>query len=175
MGLSFKSIGRGLKKVASIANPIFGAGYDAIAGKGLKTIGKNVVSNYKTGAKGALAVAPLALSGGAAAPLLGAAGGGGASLLSAGGALGALKGVGKFALENPELIAGGLSALEGHDAARKADRYRGKALAAAEQQYADAAPLRKAGMAGMLAAGPDLSSAFQSSNPMARTLKKVPR
>jgi hypothetical protein len=191
MGLSLKSIGKGISKglkkvggavtkVASfVPGPIGLAGSAANAAINHKPIASSVGGDLMRNAKGAAALLPIAASGGAAAGALGGAGGGLSlsslgSLGSLGGAGGALKTVGQFALNNPDLILGGLSAAEGMDAARKEDRYRGKALAAAEQQYADAAPLRKAGLAGLLnETRPNLSSVFASSNPMARPFKRV--
>jgi hypothetical protein len=83
MGLSLKGILKGVKKAASIANPLAGAGYDLIGGKSVKDTVQRAGDNFVTGAKGALAAAPLALTGGAAAPALGGAAGaaGGGSVL----------------------------------------------------------------------------------------------
>ena len=69
MGISLKSIGRGIKKAASVANPLFGAAYDAIGGKSVKDIGKNYVQNNLDGAK-------VAALGATVAPAVGAAGAG---------------------------------------------------------------------------------------------------
>lgn len=135
--------------------------------KGLHSLEKNVTRPVGKALK---KVAPIALPlAGTLIPgvgnLVGGAIGAGLSKvglggLASGGVGGALKSVGSFALDHPDLILGGLSAAEGMDASRKADRFQGKALASAEQLYNDAAPLRRAGMAGLLAKGPDYSSVF---------------
>jgi hypothetical protein len=57
----FNRLGKGIKKVASVANPIFGAAYDVVGGKSVKDAAKNAAGNFKTGQHIGLKVAPLAI------------------------------------------------------------------------------------------------------------------
>jgi hypothetical protein len=92
-----KKVFKGVKKVASQVNPLFGAGYDALGGKGAKEIGQNFVDRNVTNAK----IAGPMLAAGLAAPVIGgavgAAGGAGGAAGAAGGAGGIMGTLGKVA------------------------------------------------------------------------------
>lgn len=172
MGL-FGKIGKGLKKVGKAATKVASfvpgpVGLAASAGNAAlegKPVLKSVAGDLGRNSKVAGTLLPLALSGGAAAPALG--GGGGAMGMLGGGA-GLLKKAGSFALDNPDLIAGGLSFLEGRDSERKADRYRDKAMQLAEQEYAAKAPLRSNALSILQREPPPMLPRYRGQNPFSR-------
>lgn len=151
LGKGIKNVGKGLTKVASFS-PVGGI-FSSAANAALegKDIGKSVIGDLGRNAKIGATLLPIAMSGGAAAGVAGAGGGGGMSgLLSMGG----LKKLGSFALDNQDLILGGLSAWDAHQSGKKADKAAKEALDFARSDYAARAPLREAGMKRLLASPP---------------------
>lgn len=147
----FKKLGKGLTKVASFTPGIGGiVASGANAALEGRPIGKSIIGNMGRNSNIAAQLLPLAMSGGAA----GAGGGGFLSSLSGGGALGGLKKLGGFALDNQDLLLGGLSAYQAHKAGNKADKAAQRALDFAERDYEARAPLREQGMRRLLAAPP---------------------
>lgn len=159
IGKALKGLGKGLTKVASFApGPIgmVGSGAGAlIEGKNpIKAIGNDLVRNSKIGAT----LLPIALTGGAAAGAMGGAGAAGG-----GGALGMLKGLGGKLLGNSDLLLGGLSMYQGQKQQNQANDLQKRALALAEQRYAETAPLREMGLKGLQnTQRRDLSATFRN-------------
>lgn len=160
IGKALKGLGKGALKIASFApGPIgmtaSGAGALATGGNPLKAIGGDMTRNAGMSAK----LLPMALTGGAA----GAAMGGG------GGALGMLKGLGGKLLDNSDLLLGGLSMYQGQKQQNQANDLQKRALALAEQRYAETAPLRQMGLKGLQnTQRRDLSATFRNNaNPFA--------
>lgn len=160
MGLSLKSIGKGLKKVAKIAAPVVGA-INPIAGIALGAAsglgeGKNSLKSMGMGAAG------------------GAIGGiGGAALKGAGGAGNVLRSVGNFAKGNPELLLGGAQMIQGARQQSAANKLQQQALDQAQQPWKETSPLRSIGMsllANQQQSLPQFSLGEEapSSNPFAR-------
>lgn len=149
--MSWLSKGLGaLVNVASHVNPVFGAGYDAVQGKGLKTIGQNFVNRGKESAGIAAQALPMALTGGASG-----------ALGSAGGFGGLLKSVGGFLGKNPELIGAGLGMLQGNKDQNAANKAYKKQEQFAMQRWNDTAPLRTMAMSQLQnTQRPDLSRVF---------------
>lgn len=185
-----KAIGKGWEAIDDVALPLIGnallpgvggvlGGMAAGAiGNGrptIKRIGAGALTGAVTGYGGSL------LGGGGKAA--GAAGGaansvapGVANAASAGAnrgigssLLGGLKKIGGFALDNIDPIMGAASMYQGAKAQGKADDLNKRALALREQQYADFAPIRKLGIAGMQnTQRPDLSAIYRNQqNPFA--------
>jgi hypothetical protein len=178
MGISLKGIGKALGKVGNAINPAAAAGRALVTGKGVKGAASTFIDSSKTGAKGAAALLPIALSGGAGAGALGSlAGGAGAAAPAAAGAAGGAGGlfgtltkIGRGVLDNSDLLLGAGSLISGLDQQRKGDRYDAKALAEAEALDRLYAPLRTQAV-GDLMAPPSInlrSRLPQSSNPFAR-------
>ncbi|MHB1310582.1 MAG: hypothetical protein ACYC3L_01100 [Gemmatimonadaceae bacterium] len=172
MGL-FKSIGKGLKSVGKVAlkaapiaaafipgvGPLAAAGIGAAlgaVGHGKPKLG-NILGGAATGALGAV-------GGGA---LKGATSG--LKSVGSSGLMGGIKKLGGFALDNIDPIMGAASMYQGAKAQGKADDLNKRALALREQQYADFAPIRKLGIAGMQnTQRPDLSAIYRNQqNPFA--------
>lgn len=171
MGLSLKGIGKGLLKVAPIAasfipgvGPLAAAGIGAAAG----AIGKgkpklsNILGGAAAGAGGALAKGAM-----------GAGAVGGAA--KSGGLGGALRSVGGFLKNNPELVMSGMGAIQGARQQGKADKLNQQALDLANRHYAETAPLRAGAMDRLTnTQRPDLSGIYAgSSNPFARPLRPL--
>lgn len=138
----------------------------------LKRIGGGALTGAIAGYGGSLlgggGKAASAASGGVAPGIANAASAGaqrgiGSSLL------GGLKKIGGFALDNIDPIMGAASMYQGAKAQGKADDLNKRALALREQQYADFAPIRKLGLAGMQnTQRPDLSAIYRNQqNPFA--------
>lgn len=146
---AFRSVGKVNKDIAPYVGMIPGVGpaLGAATGAwGSLLSGGNMKSHLKSGVAGGLSglantqllggrgikgIGSLAgnLGGKGGLGSLGSLGGGsGASAAGGGGFLGGLKSVGKFALGNPDLILGGLSAVEGYKKGRNADRMLDRAL-----------------------------------------------
>lgn len=107
-------------------------------GQGLRPLGSSAAS---------LARNPMA----AASNVMGGGGAGGAAPAAGGGFSlgGAAQNVGRWALQNPELIAAGASTIGGLDAQRKAGRNEKKQAQLIEQSWNDRAPLRALGLRNM--------------------------
>lgn len=155
--------------------------------KGLKSSVKgtgNFIAKTAPYAAGALLIpgvgsaigGALGMGGGAAAGA-GAAGaaGAGATAAKAGGLLGGLRSVGGLIKDNAgDLIKTGIgvgSAIQGYQKGQQADDLQREALDMAREAYADRAPLREMGLAGMTGAQrPDLSGIFgDAGNPYSRS------
>lgn len=167
IGKALKGLGKGALKVASFApGPIgmtaSGVGALTRGDNPLKAIGGDMMRNSKLSAT----LLPLAMTGGAAA---GAMGGAGAAGAGGGGALGMLKGLGGKLLGNSDLLLGGLSMYQGQKAQNQANDLQKRALALAEQRYAETAPLREMGLKGLQnTQRRDLSATFRNNaNPFA--------
>jgi hypothetical protein len=167
----FKGLGKVLNKVKNVALPVIGTALagplGGVAGGALAgAVGngkpqlKRIAGNAAMGGVGGM------LGGGQAGAqaLLG----GGVKGLATGGAGGMLKRAGGFLMDNPELVAGGLAAIEGHENSRKADRYRDKALGLQEAEYAARAPLRAEGLRRLSAPEPAPLPRYRGSNPFSR-------
>ena len=186
MGLSLKSIGKFAGKVAGALNPLSFAGAKLVkglaqgdsVGGALTGAGRNYLGNATNGAIGAgvlgagYLAAPMVGSalglgaGGAGAAGAGAAGGGGGigvgSLLGGG-----IKSVGKWAMRNPDAILGAAGMVQGGLQQRDANRLNEQALGYARDDWDSRAPLREAGLQGLMQnQAPDLSHlSAGSSNP----------
>lgn len=164
-----KSAGKVLNKAGNVANPAFGFARDVAGGKDLKSAGAAYLGNNADAAKFYGAGASLGVGGGGG---LGALGGGGSAASSAGGGGlgGILKSAGGFVMNNPELLLGGLSAIQGSREQAKANEMQKRALQLAEQPWNETAGLRKQSLDQLMnPAEHDLSSLYAgSSNPFAR-------
>jgi len=147
MGLSWKSIGKGLKKVGSVALPVIGGlvggplgaaaggALSGAIGNGKPKLG-NIVGGALTGA----------LTGGTGAALVK----GGTSALAKDGVTGLLRNVGTSALKNPDLLMAGLSGLEGYKSDKRADALRKQQQQMAMANWNQTAPLRTMGQSQMM-------------------------
>lgn len=154
MGL-LKSVGKTLKKVAKVAapvvgfvNPAAGIALGALSGLGE---GKNSLKSVGMGAGlGAL--------------------GAGAGAVGGGGLGGALKSVGSFATKNPELVLGGVSAIQNARDSAKANQMQQQALQQAQQPWNETAGLRQQALTSLMSQDrPNLSSVYKNQlNPFAR-------
>lgn len=158
LGSFLKGAGKVVGKVAKAATtytplrfapiaPLIRAGGDLAAGENLGNTLKDTAKNQAGTAAMALAAAPLA-------------GGGGIAGLSAGDLL---KKAVSFGVKNPELILGGIGAVQGAKQQAKAGSQMDEALKLAQQDYESRAPLRAEALKRALAltANPvDLSSDF---------------
>lgn len=158
MGLSIKGILKGAKNVVNAVNPVSHAIYGAVGGKSPTAIGKDFLTDSGRAAAGAgvlgagyLAMPTVGALGGAA----GAAGGAGAAGAAGSGMTAGLGGfgvgsmlgsVGSYILGHPELILGGIGALQSANAAKNASGLQNQAIDLARQRYNDMAPLRSLGM-----------------------------
>lgn len=169
----------------------------SITGIGINPFGKNKLKINGMKALGTLATAA---SMGALGPLAGAMNaipGAGAvmgGISKVKGALGAIPGVSKlaggfskvggvkgllgsaggFLKDHGDQLLGAGAIGEGYLNQRKATDYRNRALGIAEGSYNERAPLRSAGVSGMLnEARPDLSSAYANQNPYSRVQRRV--
>ena len=80
----------------------------------------------------------------------------------------AVRGAGSWLLDNPEVPLALVGAWQGYQRDRNADQQNERALRLLEQDYAATAPLRQAGLAGLMNDGPrDTSFAIDRSNPYA--------
>lgn len=158
----FKGLGKVLNKVKGVALPVLGT---ALGGPLGGALGGALAGGIGHG-KPSIARVGMGALGGAA--MGGVADGIGKSVAQQG-LGGALKSAGMNALKNPDLLAGGLSMLQGMRQQGQADKLADRALALREQQYADFAPIRRVGLEGMQRTQrPDLSAVFRNSqNPFA--------
>ncbi len=165
MGFSLKGI---LKTVKNVGLPILGNALLPGVGGALGGALAGSIGNGKPKlgsiAKGAVGGA---LSGGVGAGAL--------KTVGAGGVKGLLGQAGGFLKDNPDLILGGLSAIQGAKAQGKADKLGAQALAHETGRYNELAPLRTMGREGMMSkARPDLSGIYGgSSNPFSRPLRPM--
>lgn len=147
MGLSWKSIGKGLKSVGKIALPVVGGLVGGPAGAALGGALSGAIGNGKPKlgniAGGALTGA---LTGGTGSALLK----GGAAAVAKGGIGGALKNLGTSALKNPDLLMAGLSGLEGYKSDKRADALRKQQQQLAMANWSQTMPLRTMGQSQML-------------------------
>jgi hypothetical protein len=176
MGLSLKSIGRGLKKVGKVAlkaapiaaNFIPGVGPLAAAGIGAAA---GAIGNGKPKLGNILGGAAAGYGGGLAK---GAAGAGSvASAASKGGFLGKVQSIGRAALDNKDLILGGINLAQGARSQGRADDMARRASGLQEQRYNETAPLRAGALSRLTnTQRPDLSAMYAGSeNPLARPLR----
>ena len=140
MGLSIKSIGKFLGKGAKIAAPFLPPGFREAAAFGGSVLDGGNIRDHAMNTAGATLGGMLggrgvgkgiggAIKGGGGirgvgSALIGRGGGGGVGSSLMGG----LRSVGKFALSNPDAILGGLSAVQGYQKGRQADRMMDRAL-----------------------------------------------
>lgn len=192
----WKGVGKVLNKVKGVALPVIGTALGgplggalggALAGgighgkPQLKRIGAGAALGGIGGALGGGQAGARAILGGGVKQALANPVATGGRLLTGGsgatapptaptslGVGGMLKKAGGFALDNPELIAGGLSFLEGRDNERKADRYRNKALGLLEQEYAAKAPLRSNALSILQREPPPQLPRYRGQNPFGR-------
>lgn len=134
---------------------------------GLKAAGVVAGGSMLAGGAGGAPGALKSVGGAAGAPSAAPAAGGG-------GFMGGLRSVGGFAKDNPELILGGISAIQGAHQQAQADALNKKAMQYAEQPWNETAGLRKQSLEQMMnPEAPDLSSIYGgSSNPFARPLNR---
>jgi hypothetical protein len=161
-----KGLGGGLKTVGKFALPIAGG---ALLGPGGAALGGAL-----SGALGSGKPKVGNILGGAAGGLM--TGGVGGSLLGGIGKQGLLKGVGNFALDNPELLLGGLSAIQGAQQQGKANALQKQALGYATQPWEDMAGVRRMAVDRLQNSDqpPDLSHLYAgSSNPFARPMQPM--
>lgn len=142
MGLSLKKIGKAIGGVMKKAAPVVGLipGVGTLAGAaigagGSVLSGNNLKSHLKHGAIGGISGAAGGLlkgSGGASSILSKIPGGGslgkGIGGLMSGSLGGGIKAVGTWAKNNPDAILGGLSAIQGQQASRRADGMMDRAM-----------------------------------------------
>lgn len=82
---------------------------------------------------------------------------------------GAVSKIGGFLGDHGDQLLGAGSLYEGYKANQKSNDLMNEALSTAKQSYADRAPLRSAGVSGMLnTQRPDLSSVYASANPYSK-------
>jgi hypothetical protein len=155
---------KALKSVSKVALPLVGnallpgvGGYLGGALAGAVGSGKPSLGNIATGA----------VTGG----LVGGAG----NALKAGGLKSVGSGALDFAKNNPELILGGLSAIQGSKQQAKANELQKQALALAQQPWNETAGLRAQSLESLLHPQKvDLSSVYtNTSNPFARPMRSV--
>jgi hypothetical protein len=168
LGKALKKLGKGLGKIAKVAAPIVGF-VNPLAGAALGVAGGlgHGKSSLKKMALGGLAGG----AGGIAGKLLGgagAAGGGGGLASKLGGITGGLRKLGSGIVANPELALGAASLFQQQQAGRRADRAAQRAQDMAQQEYNDAAPLRRLGMESLVSpAVSNFNPRAMSSNPFA--------
>ena len=155
--------GYALGQLGSMAGLQGGSGFKALGGS-LKTAALNPGGTAMNVVKSQVPGMGSVASGGVAPGVANAA-----SAAPSRGLWDGIKKVGSFALDNIDPIMGAASMYQGAKAQGKADDLNKRALALREQQYADFAPIRKLGIAGMQnTQRPDLSAIYRNQqNPFA--------
>ncbi len=155
------------------AGATLGAGLKGYAGgqlaQGMGLVGGKGVGGLLKSGQGLLpgGGGASAVNGGVAAQ---AAGGGAMKSVGGSGFGGMARGAMDWASKNPELLLGGISAIQGSRQQAKADELQKRALGLAEQPWNETAGLRAQALQGLMnPQEPDLSGLFAgSSNPFAR-------
>lgn len=151
IGKALKRVGKAVGKVASFApGPIGMMGSAVSAAASGKPIGKSILGDMTRNSKVAATLLPVAMTGGAAAGALGAGGGALGGAAAGGGKLAMLGKLGGFAMDNADLLLGGLAGYQGYQADKKADKLRQQQMDLAMQRWNETAPLRKLGQSQML-------------------------
>lgn len=97
----------------------------------------------------------------------------GSGISKMGGLKGAVSKVGGFLGDHGDQLLGAGSLYEGYQANQKSNDYMNEALHYAKDSYDTRAPLRSAGVSGMLnETRPDLSSIYQSGNPYSKVQRR---